>query len=317
MKRKKILFIAAMNNFHFIRDIALALQDDFDITIHEEGGKVKYSDIHNQYDIVWLEWFDAESIKLLYFSKPKNVKYILRCHRYELFSHRTVHQINQLVETGYHEKIDKMVFVSEYIRELGIHHFPWMENSTAIPNLIDHTKFPFQDRRHGYNLLFLGRISYVKNLPIMLDYFQELLPMNSNYRLHIVGDITDPELQHYFMNYMDISKLSGGRVAFHGKVEHGKLLRLMNEMNYIVSASIFESQGVGIIEAMAAGIKPIISHFPGARQFYPKKWLFKDRTEFVNLIKSEYISKEYHDYAVVKFSIKWHVERYRDLLLSL
>ena len=316
MKRKKILFIAAMNNFHFIRDIALALQDDFDITIHEEGGKVKYSDIHNQYDIVWLEWFDAESIKLLYLSKPKKVKYILRCHRYELFSPRTVNQINQLVETGYHEKIDKMVFVSKYIQKLGTYHFPWMENSAVLPNLIDHTKFPFQERDKGYNLLFLGRISYVKNLPIMLDYFQELISINTNFKLHIVGNFADPELHHYFMNYMDISKLAG-RISFHGEVEHGKLLRIMHEMNYIVCTSIFESQGVGIIEAMAAGIKPIISHFPGARQFYPKKWLFKDRNEFVNLIKSEYISNEYHSYAVDKFSIQGNVERYRDLLLSL
>ena len=318
---KKLLIIAAANNFHFIRDIAEAMQNDFEVELFEYKAnslseREMWSNIFFA-SVVWLEWADAIPIHILkgleYFNLARK-KIIVRLHRYELFTPRTLKMIQEITDSGAYKNIDKLVFVSETVRQIGISKFPWMKDSVVIPNLFDHTKFPFQNRDRGYNLLFLGRISYVKNLPLCLTMFHELLKLDSNYKLHIVGDISDPELIYYLKNFTEKTKLDDN-IVWHGRVPHEKLPTLMADMNYIICSSIFESQGLGIIESMATGLKPVLFDFSGAEQFYPAKWRWIDRTDFIgNILSPDYNPQEYHDYVVEKFSIQENVWQYKELI---
>ena len=321
MTKKKLLIIAAANNFHFIRDIADKLSKWFDIEMFEYKAsslseREMWSKVWNA-DIIWLEWADALSISVLMGIGSFGLatkKIILRLHRYELFTPRTIGMFNNLTNSGNYKKIDKLIFVSEFIRQIGIFKFPWMKNSIVIPNLFDHTKFPFKNRDKGYNLLFLGRISYVKNLPLCLTMFHELLKLDNNYKLHIVGGIADPELKYYAENFIAKTKI-GDNVIWLGRIPHERIPRLTEVMNYIICSSIFESQGLGIIEGMATGLKPIVFDFPGAEQFYPAKWLWIDRTDFIgNILSPDYDPQEYHDYVVERFSIEQNVRRYKELI---
>ena len=283
MPKKKLLIIAAANNFHFIRDIAETMRDKFDIKYFDPDRRSAC--MLDLYDTIWFEWFDGLTPQILAIPKLIKTKYIVRLHRYELFTPRTLAMIQNVTNSGDHEKIDKLVFVSEAVRQIGISKFPWMEDSVVIPNLFDHMKFPFVKKDKGYNLLFLGRISYVKNLPLCLTMFHELLKLDSNYKLHIVGRIAEPELEYYVENFMAKTKIRNN-IIWHGYVDHKKLSNIMADMNYIICSSIFESQGMGIIEGMSAGLKPIVFDFPGAEQFYPEKWRWTDRTDFVGNILS-------------------------------
>lgn len=317
---KKLLIIAAVNNFHFIKDIAIELSEHFKVKMFKLSPDVlRFGELDKQVflsDIIWFEWADGLNIDLLAHSSViSSKKVILRLHRYELFTPRTLDGLQKLTDSGGYKNIDKLVFVSEFVRQIGISKFSWMaENSVVVPNLIDHTKFPFTSRERGYNLLFLGRISYVKNLPLCLTMFHELLKLDSNYKLHLVGEISDPELNYYLWNFAAKNNIMDNIIS-HGKISHEALPMFMKSMSHIVSSSIFESQGMGIIEGMCSGLRPVVFSFPGAENLYPRKWLWTDRTDFVTSILSpNYNPQEYHNYIMKKFSIKENIERYKNLI---
>ena len=318
---KKLLIIAAANNFHFIKDIAEALRDEFWIDLFYLRTDPLYfgplREAIKACDIIWVEWADGVSMELLKYSKLLvSKKVILRLHRYELFTPRTLKLIQELTDSEGYKSIDKLVFVSEYVRQIGISKFPWMaENSVVIPNLIDHTKFPMAEKRtKGYNLLFLGRVSYVKNLPLCLTMFHELLKLDSNYKLHIVGEISDPELAYYLKNFVEKTKIRDN-VVLHGRVENEKLPELMADMHYIVCSSIFESQGMGIIEGMICGLKPVVFDFPGAENIYPAGLRWFDRNDFVwSILNPDYDSQVYREYAISRFSILNNIQKYKNLI---
>jgi len=316
--KPKLLAIAAANNFNFLNDIIIALKSDFDITTIEITSKTTIKDIHNAIrdaDCIWFEWFDGSVIDILAheFTKKKYLrkkKIILRIHRYELFKDHLINCMKFIDP----EIIDCLLFVSEYVKHIGISHFPWMEKGVVIPNLIDMDKFPFHDRQKGYNLLMLGRISYVKNLPFLLDMFNELLKLDSRYRLHIVGNIHERELVYYLQNYIQKLKFDGKIIA-HGHIPNDQLPEFMKEMHFLVCGSIFESQGVGILEAMACGLKPVIFNFPGAETFFPEDFLYMDRKDFVMRIMEPFYNPiKNRDFVEIHYSVQEKIGLYKDLI---
>ena len=315
--KSKVKIIAAANNFHFIDPLIPALSETFDIKKIE-------SDLNlvSDSDLIWLEWADGICIEILKqinsFPALLNKKIILRLHRYELFSDRTIKALSHLSQDVIN-RIDKIVFVSKMVQEIGIDKFPWMENSVVIPNLIDHTKFPFYNREKGFNILMLGRMSYVKNLPLALMAFYELLQFNNNYKLHIVGNISDPELIYYSVNFLEKTKIEKN-VIFHGIIENEKLSEFMKNMHYILSSSIFESQGMGILEAMCCGLKPAIFNFPGADLIFPKdsNWLWTTINQFIDrFLNSHYFPFAYHSFILDKFSIVENIYLYKNLIYNI
>jgi len=302
----KLLIVAAANNTHFLDDIVKALPVELE--------KRNFQDA----DVIWLEWADGDCLKLLLdsFYREKYLrkkKTILRIHRYELFNPSILNLIGKIDPMV----IDHLVFVSHYVRQIGISHFPWMEKGVVIPNLIDVDKFPF-NKDHlpmpGYDLLFLGRISYVKNLPLMLNMFNELLKIDSNYRLNLVGNIHEPELIYYLDNYIDKAKLTG-KINIHGHIENELLPDFIKGMSYIVSSSIFESTGIGILEGMATGLRPVIFNFPGAEYLFPEQWLYIDRQKFVDIIlRGGMQPKMCREFVLQNYSVQRKIGLYEELI---
>ena len=317
MKKPKIVIIAAANNFHFIKDLVPALSEDFDIEMLGWQQQSYDQDMSEQIekiqgaDLVWMEWADGININLLAGLYLK--KGILRLHRYEVFSQRTILGLLNL-QPHARKRINKLVFVSKKVKEIATMNFPWMCEGVVIPNLIDTDKFPFTDRLKGYNILMLGRMSYVKNLPLALTMFHELVKLDSNYKLHIVGEISDPELKYYAYNFLDKTGLHTN-TYFHGRMDNDKLPEFMKDMHYIMCSSIFESQGLGILEAMCCGLKPVIFDFPGAENIFQDKWRWTDRTGFIqNILSPDYHPFEYYKFVTNCFSITNQIFRYKNLI---
>ncbi len=316
--KPKIRIIACADNFHFIQDLIPALSDEFDIKALPEGSVAAgagWKDFASS-DLLWLEWADGKSWTFLGICSRspnlKNTKVLLRLHRYELFTPRTLHLISELPQE-YIDRIDKLVFVSKAVQEIGIKTFPWMKDSVVVPNLIDHTKFPFTDRERGFNIMMLGRMSYVKNLPLALSMFQELCKIDSRYRLHIVGEISEPELLYYLDNFL--IKTTTTNIRCHGKIDNDKLPKFMEGMHYLLCASVFESQGMGILEAMCCGLKPVVFDFPGAENMFPAywRWINSDMLEYI-VDGQDYNPIDYHNWAVNNYSIEKNIHLYKNLI---
>ena len=189
-----------------------------------------------------------------------------------------------------------------------------MKKSVFLPNLIKHTKFPFSARKKGFNILLRGRICYMKNIPLALSMLHELVKLDRRYTLHIVGNCSsDAELPYYFGNFIMKTKLHDN-VRFYSWVDNDKLPKFMKNMHYILCSSISESQGVGILEAMCYGLKPVIFDFPGADQMYSKEWIWIDFEQFKGILDSGYNPSLYSDFAMTNHSIERNIYRYRYLI---
>ena len=318
MPKPKVRIVACADNFHFIKDLVSALSNEFDIEMIFTANPLcpgpKIKDLCN-IDLLWLEWADCVSIEILKtlekFKWVFDKKIILRLHRYELFTPRTINNLAALSKESI-GRIDRLVFVSKVVQRIGISMFPWMAFSEILPNLIDHIKFPFINKVQGFNIMMLGRMSYVKNLPLALAMFNDLSKIDSRYKLHIVGDIADPELGYYLQNF--INKTGTENIYCHGRIDNDKLPEFMKGMSFILCSSIFESQGMGILEAMCCGLKPLIFDFPGAEQIFPREWLWVDFEEFREIIEDDYDPKSYNNYVIDKFSIEKNIHLYKELI---
>ena len=98
-------------------------------------------------------------------------------------------------------------------------------------------------------ILYVGRISSEKSIDFLINNQVQLLKDNKKCRLIIVGD--GPDLD----NYKKLSKKNKieDKVIFTGKVPWEDVPRYYNMADIFVTASHTETQGLTVIEAMAAG----------------------------------------------------------------
>ena len=62
---------------------------------------------------------------------------------------------------------------------------------------------------------------------------------------------------------------------------------------------------MGILEAMACGLKPVIHNFPGAEQIFSSEYLFNISEEFCQQVLSDsYEPKKYRKFVEEKYPLK-------------
>lgn len=107
--------------------------------------------------------------------------------------------------------------------------------------------------RDGTNakvLLFVGRLSYAKNIPLLLDVFNDI-PFKAA-KLVIIGNGTDDEIEQ--LNA--IIKVKNGQLAFLGSKEN--VIDYLHNVDALLLTSRFEGLPIVILEALSAGL-PVLS----------------------------------------------------------
>lgn len=112
-------------------------------------------------------------------------------------------------------------------------------------------------------ILYVGGFSPHKNLPLLLDSFQELLqrPSFHNLRLVLVGDSEEDAFfscYHELREKVALNQLSD-KVVFTGYVPDAQLLVLLNHARVLVLPSYSEGFGLPAIEAAACGTPVVAS----------------------------------------------------------
>ena len=133
-----------------------------------------------------------------------------------------------------------------------------------------------------------------KNIEFLLNAQQKLIEKRiNNIKLLIVGDGPDKE------NYINITRKLNifDKVIFTGKIEQDKIQYYYQCADAFVTASNSETQGLTVIEAMAAGVVPICINDMAFIDMLPKKSLFNNQNEYINRLitfsTDEELRKEY------------------------
>ncbi len=122
-------------------------------------------------------------------------------------------------------------------------------NNKDIANLKKHLHLSKKD----FIIIFVGRLAEEKNVEFLIETEQKLKEKDKNIKLLIVGDGPDKEK---YENYA-ISLGLKDNVIFTGKAKWEEMPYYYHISNVFVTASVTETQGLTVIEAMASSITPV------------------------------------------------------------
>lgn len=203
----------------------------------------------------------------------------------------------------------KTIVPTEKIYKLFKEKYMITKNVSVIPSGIDIERFfeenVEQDKveqikekygitKDDFTIIFVGRLAQEKNIEFLLNAQQKLIEKRiNNIKLLIVGDGPDKE------NYINITRKLNifDKVIFTGKIEQDKIQYYYQCADAFVTASNSETQGLTVIEAMAAGVVPICINDMAFIDMLPKKSLFNNQKEYINRLitfsADEELRKEY------------------------
>lgn len=165
-------------------------------------------------------------------------------------------------------RLDGRIFVSEAVRDYITRYFPG--DYTIIPNGIDCSRFaspdiqPIEKFNDGRpNILFVGRMEKRKGFRYLIRAYPYIKQAIPNARLIVVGAFSDRE-KAPFLRYAHTHRLRG--IHFIGYVPPEQVPRYYRTATVFCAPSTgFESFGIILLEAMAAGLPIIASDIAGYR----------------------------------------------------
>lgn len=176
------------------------------------------------------------------------------------------------------------LFKEKYNVERNIHVIPTgIEIERFYRKNINTRKLALLKKKYGlkksdFVLIFVGRIAEEKNIPFLIEAMSDLIKTNKNLKLLIIGDGPDKDK---YENYSREMK-ADSNVIFTGKVPWEDVPIYYSLGDVFISASTTETQGLTIIEAMAASLPALCiddESFSGTVINDLNGYLFKDMEE--------------------------------------
>lgn len=113
--------------------------------------------------------------------------------------------------------------------------------------------YPENLKKNGRRILHVGRISYEKNIDVLLKAFKIVIEKYPDAVLYIAGNGPDVDSLKELAKKLKIEK----NINFLGNIEHEKLRQVYSGSDVFVTASTIETEGLVILEAMSCGM-PVV-----------------------------------------------------------
>ena len=142
-------------------------------------------------------------------------------------------------------------------------------------------KYNFSKR--DFIAIFVGRIAEEKNVPFLIEVTENIIKEKPNFKLLIIGDGPDKENYENMVKERNLEK----NIIFTGKVAWEAIPIYYQLGDVFVSASQSETQGLTIIEAMAASLPALCIDDESFRNTVIDDlngYLFKDKKECKEII---------------------------------
>lgn len=296
-RRPKIAFFCGLgSDTKFLTDIMRFASERFPVKVFEGATVEEMANLMKWSDISWFEWctdMPAKASRL-----EKTCKMIVRLHRFEAYEAWPT-QVNW-------SNIDKLILVgNSAVKAALLKQVPDIDQQTevvTIANGIHLDRYSFANRPRGKNIACVGHINMRKNPMFLLQCMQKLHYIDPAYRLYFAGDFQDAMLEQYVTDMVENLGLKDV-VRFDGWQDN--VGRWLADKHYVVSTSIGESQGLGVLEGMACGLRPLIHRFPGVGEIFPTEYVFNISEEFCGqIIGGAYEPAKYRKFVEDTYPLK-------------
>ncbi|MDI6791950.1 MAG: GNAT family N-acetyltransferase [bacterium] len=307
--RTKVAVLCLPGLQSFLGDIVDFLKTRYEVRTCYTNNNQEIESAVRWADTVWLEWANELAIALTNHSTILDGKRVIcRLHSYEAFA--------GYVQKIRWERIDDLIFVAGHIKDIAASQVLTLPQQVKhihiVPNGINMDKFIFKERKKGNNIAYLGYINYKKGPMLLLHAFRELVQTDNRYRLFIAGDFQEARYKLYFDQMIREMGLEGN-IQMCGWIEDVGIW--LEDKQHIVCTSVLEGHPIGLMEAMACGLKPVIHNYVGAKVSYPAKYLWNTIPEFVQKVtEDDYNSTEYREFIEQNYSLDIQLKKIEKIL---
>jgi glycosyltransferase involved in cell wall biosynthesis len=206
-----------------------------------------------------------------------------------------------------------MTIGNSSVKDTLLKQVPDIERHTrlvTVPHGVNLDNFRLIDRQRGKNLAYAGYPNMTSNPMLLLQCMQKLHYIDPEYKLFFAGVFQDPMLEQYAKHML--RELDLADVVFFDPPmpEQRDVNAWLQDKHYIVSCSIGESRGTGLLEGMACGLKPVIHNFAGAGEIFPSEFLFNISEEFCQQILCDrYEPERYRKFVEENYALKEQLDR--------
>lgn len=287
--KPRIAIFDAMNprERSFMGPLAAHLEANWQVDFQQTAGNERIAATAQNAadaDVLWLEWCLAPAVVASTQYDLRGKKVIVRLHSFEAIDTHFPNEVNW-------ENVDHLVLVSNDVQDILRTRWPDLERKVdirVIPNAIECDRFANSAPKQMTDIAWVGRIEMKKNPALFLQILAKLVAIDPAYRLHVAGVCVDLRTSRYLSHL--IAQLGLGRhIGFYDYVTD--MPAWFQDKGVLLSTSFYESFGMNIGEAMAAGAFPVIHNFPGANAVWPGECLFSTVDEAVALIRAAEPSK--------------------------
>ena len=307
--RPRVAFFCGGDGPTFLGNILPFVTERFDVEQFSGNTVGQVHELMNRSHICWFEW--CSELAELGSRHPAPCRRIVRLHRYEAYL-----DWPRRIDWG---NVDVLVTVgNRFVLEALKQQVPDIASRTriiTIPNGVDLDRIPFVPRTQGPNLAFVGNLRMVKNPMLLLQCIRKLLDRDPRYRLCWAGRVQDPALEQYLRHMIRALGIEAAIALDGWQTDVRQWLR---DKHFIVCTSVIESQGMGVLEAMAAGLKPVVHNFPGAEDTFGPQCLFNTPEQFCDhILSGNYDSAAYRAFVEERYSLRGQLARIGGLLNEL
>ena len=169
-----------------------------------------------------------------------------------------------IIEKIYFPKFLNYIFISNHNLNYANNHYKTeLLNYAIIPNAVNTNFFNIKPKNNTDNhILYVGFISRLKNILLLIKVINELKNNNIIYKLTIVGEVKDRQYYKACVKYIkdnDLTKI----ISFIGFLDQAKLMSLYEKIDIFVLPSLQENSPISLLEAMAAGKTSLASNIGG------------------------------------------------------
>jgi 1,2-diacylglycerol 3-alpha-glucosyltransferase len=177
-------------------------------------------------------------------------------------------KVAEEVVKRYMRQCTHIVAPTPAIRDLILREYPIKTPVSVVPSPVDLTCYQDIDAnriREGFGLdkyellLYMGRLAKEKGLDFLIRSFAKIVAERPQTRLMLVGD------GPYRRGLENLVRSLGlfNKVIFTGLVQHEEIPDYASAADLFVFSSVTDTQGLVLVEAMAAGVPVVAVEAPG------------------------------------------------------